>query len=154
MHLFGRALCPSFGARVEGLRTGRRKAHNEEISMLVQRRDDVASSGEVALGMKKKEWLSEPFKIHPSTVWWQRLRETIQMSNLLIKEQKLCGMGHLFNIKMLPLGEILNGRSTYKQVIYGGLYFVLAKVMVGIPNLCPLGCPVISSGFWSSYTHP
>lgn len=66
------------------------------------------------MGMKKKERLSEPFKIHFSTVWWQRLREAIQMSNLLIKEWKLCCMSHIFNIKMLPLGEILNGRATYK----------------------------------------
>lgn len=46
------------------------------------------------------------------------------MSNLLIKEWKLCCMSHLFNIKMLPLGEILNGRARYKQIICIEVYIL------------------------------
>ena len=46
-------------------------AHREEMVVLVQRRDDVARTGVVAMGMEKKGQLSEPVKVSPSTVWWQ-----------------------------------------------------------------------------------
>ena len=56
---------------VERGKTGRMVAHREEMVVLVQRRDDVARTGVVAMGMEKKRQLSEPVKVSPSTVWWQ-----------------------------------------------------------------------------------
>ena len=64
-------------------------AHREEMVVLVQRRDDVARTGVVAMGMEKKGQLSEPVKVSPSTVWWQIQSlwgVNIQISNKFMKE--------------------------------------------------------------------
>lgn len=56
-----------------------------------------------------------------------------------------------FNIKILLPDEALDGRATCKQNKNGG---VLANIMVGVPDLCLLGCPTTSLWALETLPHP